>query len=561
MIADARRTPTEYALEEKGILLCYNQFTPQYSTFRELIDELPKIAELGYNAVWLAPVHPVSQFPKYNGKKESLYAAVDLNRWRSDFFGTENVQEQETLLKEYTRTAKSLGLRPMFDLVLNHMGRTSDAAPNHVECGTDQVLNDIIQDSTRYWFKRDHEKEGQPLVVDGVFTDKPDGLKMPDGSVMDMWDDIAMFDYAKPEKRRQIIDHLWKPHIDKYIRELGFEGMRVDAAHKVQPPEVLKEVLGYAVQACNETHHKPPVVLAETLGYVTDEQQKGMRGCHITHVINGSFWAPIKHAPANWDMQWKDFEVKWNDYLHDTHGTSGGLNKSRYDLRQIVRAGPDAPEPHLHHNSKGGDVGMQESHDHHSRANTWTFANDTDREQALREAMTVGAFYAGAGSIACTGMHEADDRHRSVFIHENEPKKAGPPAIDMSAFQRELHIIQAKQPALDNDSWTERKFMEGRPELVIMITHDYEPAEGGRKEKTYLKMANTRPGYTLNLTEDEIKTLAHWSGKTTDDFASGKGEEHGIFVCGGMTAELPRPTVAMPDVAAQAASAAAVGAA
>lgn len=521
ILNDAVRTPTESALKEKGLLLCYNQFSPHYNSFREMIDELPTVAKLGYNAVWMSPLHPVSQYPKYNKKKGSLYAAVDLNRWRSDFFGTDDVKEQEALLKEYTARAKYLGLAPMFDLVLNHMGRDSEQAPNLVERGEDHALNERIRISegdkaisTRDWFKRDAEGN---IVVNGVYTDKEDGVPQPDGGKKDMWDDIAMMDYDNEEKRRQIIAHLWNPHIDKYIGELGFEGMRIDAAQKV-PPEVLKSLITRA----GEVSGKPPVTLAETLGEVTDEQRIGLQGCGITHVTNGSFWTPMKHAPENWNTPLSEFAAQYNE-------GQNGREKNRYDMRWIVRHNAQSPV-HLHDNSRGGTVSLYDSHDHQSHANHWEFTNDTDREQALREAMAQATFYGDAGSVGCTGVHVANNRHRSVFIGENPPANEAS-TIDMSKFIRELHIIAAAQPALDINAWSERRFMEGHPELLIMITHDYDFSKPHEpKENTYLKIANTHPNVKVNLSAGEIAQLAEWSHKTVEEFQ--EPEKSGIYTCG-----------------------------
>ncbi len=531
------RTPTEAALREKGILLCYNQFAPHYPNFQAMITELPEIAAMGYNAVMSPPLHPTSQFPKFNGKKGSLYAPVDYTCWRADFFGTGDVKQQVALLRQYTSRAKELGLVPMFDLVLAHMGRTSEAVPNLLECGDDWEKNRAINDDTRYWFKRDADHN---LVIDGVQTDKPDGI-WRNGEWVDLWDDIAQFNYENPQKRRQIIDHLWKPLVEKYmgnnpeLGQLGFMGCRVDAAHKIHP-EVLKEVLGHAAAVCQQHHGRAPVIMAETVGIVSDDQRRGMEGCHITHVTNNSFWMPSKHEPDHWHQGTEEVKKKWNE-------ASTYLDCHRYGMRWVVRYDPEGGEPHMYPKSRGGTIGIYDSHDHEPRAHAWKeeLTSAEDKEQALREVMAVAAFYADAGSVGCTGVHLGDDRHRSVFISENDPNKPQPPRMDMSAFVRELNLIQAAQPAQDVEAVTNRFFLPEKPELVVMVTHDFEQesAGGPRLEKTYLKLANTRPGHRVQLTSDDVNTLAFLGGKPPEDFAAANPAEKGIFTCGGINLQLP----------------------
>lgn len=168
-----------------------------------MIDQLDDISRMGFNAVWLGPLHPVSMVPKSaedhtKGRSGSLYAIVEAWHWRGDFFGTDDVEKQKELLKQYTAKAKSLGLTPMFDLVLKHMGRSNAEAPNHLLDGTDTYLRDSCKIDTTRWFASEVTQiAGQT------------------------WDDVVPFNYNDASLRQQIMQHLWKPYIDMHIKEAG----------------------------------------------------------------------------------------------------------------------------------------------------------------------------------------------------------------------------------------------------------------------------------------------------------------------------------------------------
>jgi hypothetical protein len=107
------------------IALIYNQFPRRYpGGLIDIIKDLPRIAAMGFNVVWLNPIQQPTQFEARPEHKGSLYAMADDLLFNDDFFpGIQDHQERVKLVQEYTRIARALNMMPIFDLVLNHVGK------------------------------------------------------------------------------------------------------------------------------------------------------------------------------------------------------------------------------------------------------------------------------------------------------------------------------------------------------------------------------------------------------------------------------------------------------
>ncbi len=197
----------------------YNIVPPDYLSFEAMREDLHRIQDMGFNAVWLNPFlevgkqfyqRPIEGEDGMHWVKDCLYAATYdgykvtengqqhyyiLNLQNPmDRFSTKEISDaiaanERTIeqIQAFTRDAYSLGLTPMFDLVLNH----------------------IAIDSPLYrqkaWFLQD-----QPHPI---------------------FDDVIGFmyeDHANSEINQRIFDEFWKDKIDFYIDTLCFRGVRVD---------------------------------------------------------------------------------------------------------------------------------------------------------------------------------------------------------------------------------------------------------------------------------------------------------------------------------------------
>lgn len=204
----------------------YNLFPLLVGTVQDWKAQLPRIADMGFNWVFLNPVH----YPGFSG---SLYAVKDYYRLNPLFA---NDGDQDAQLRDFVRAAEAHGLSVMLDLVINHTAKDSILADEHPE-----------------WFAREPDGSVRsPRAVD------PD-----DHTKVTVWGDLAEIDYSPRPQRQELLAY-WQRLARHYI-QLGFHGFRCDAAYKV-PGAAWAEIIGSARAEFPQTHF-----FAETLGARLEE--------------------------------------------------------------------------------------------------------------------------------------------------------------------------------------------------------------------------------------------------------------------------------------------------
>lgn len=222
----------------------YNLFPLLAGTVRDWEAQLHRIAGMGFNWVFLNPIH----YPGFSG---SLYAVKDYYRLNPPFA---HAGDMETELKGFVRAAESHGLSVMLDLVINHTAKDSVLVDQHPE-----------------WFL--HEPDGSiraPRAVD------PD-----DHTRVTVWGDLAEIDYrARPE--RDVLLEYWRKLVRYYTR-LGFHGYRCDAAYKV-PGDVWAGIIGAARAEFPKVRF-----FAETLGAQLEEVAQ-LHSAGFDYFFNSAKW-------------------------------------------------------------------------------------------------------------------------------------------------------------------------------------------------------------------------------------------------------------------------------
>ena len=107
-------------------LRIYNLFPTLAGPIAGWTRELPRIAAMAFNAVYLNPFH----YPGFSG---SLYAVKDYYRLNPRFRGKAKGKD-DALLSGFTDQARSHGLRVVMDLVVNHTAKDSELIACEVEC-------------------------------------------------------------------------------------------------------------------------------------------------------------------------------------------------------------------------------------------------------------------------------------------------------------------------------------------------------------------------------------------------------------------------------------------
>ena len=273
-------------------LRIYNLFPTLAGTVRQWTAHLPRIAAMGFDAVYVNPFH----YPGFSG---SLYAVKDYYRLNPRFRDS-RPDNDDALLRGFTEAARAQGLRVIMDLVVNHTSKDSELVARNP-----------------HWFARD----ARGNVVSPYATDPADPTQKT------VWGDLAELDY-RPPQQHQILSYFQE--LVRHYLGLGFGGFRCDAAYKV-PAEVWRGLISDAKAADPDT-----MFCAENLG-APKEAVLALAGAGFDYLFNS--------------VKWWDFESPWlleqyDDFRHiapsigfpESHDTDRLVN-------ELVAAG--IPEPQI----------------------------------------------------------------------------------------------------------------------------------------------------------------------------------------------------------------------
>jgi len=501
--------------EEKiDSLRLYNQFPRLYKNIPEMEAQLPEIAKMGFNAVWLNPIQEVDRntryFKKTGGLRPgiyggSLYSPNSLDdptdiRINADF----SLGEQEddiAALKSYTAHAKELGVMPIFDLLLNQVGVDAEIASSHPD-----------------WFK-----------------------KGPFGPTF-------YWDHPNEKIRAEIIAYM-KAMIYTYIVDFGFTGVRVDAVKHV-PADVQKEIYEYITQLCIEHHQIRPIIFAETLNLAPDDWQN-LTGLGISHTMNFLDYKSFVQENRKSNSSGKGY---WEA------GYSGAedAQKALGELREIVHSGEAINQP------GGGSIGPSGTHDHGSlyfivlnnRTNEvlekkYSDEGRNDKLQFLRNrkfnfntaigreieeerkvtqknlqryydfSLDLKQQIAGVALTSDSGWYllsgdEFGDKDKKFVFDNYKPLEKGSDftegwggKYDVRSFISGINSILKTMPPTNDVFWVEHIVLESKPELMIVVRHN---SSGFDPENTHLVIVNLS-NKKLSLNSRDMKSIAELSSR------------------------------------------------
>ena len=143
--------------------------------------ELPRLAELGVDILWLMPVQPIG-LEERKGELGSPYSIRDYRAVNPELGSMDD-------MRAFIDAAHALGLHVILDWVANHSAWDSPLVDAHPD-----------------WYSRNWRGEIQPPPS----TD---------------WSDVADFDYTNPDLRDYMAESM-----AFWIRDVGFDGFRCDVA-------------------------------------------------------------------------------------------------------------------------------------------------------------------------------------------------------------------------------------------------------------------------------------------------------------------------------------------
>ncbi len=234
-------------------LRIYNLFPLLVGPVARWRAELPRIAALGFNAVFVNPFH----YPGFSG---SLYAVKDYYLLNPLFRGAAR-EADDALLAGFAGDCRRHGLIAMMDLVVNHTARDSELVTRHP-----------------HWFARDP----------GGGVRSPSAIDPADASNVTVWGDLAEIEYRGDSAEAETVAYF--QDVVRHYTRLGFRGFRCDAAYKV-PARVWRALIDAARGIAPDS-----VFSAETLGARLEEVRR-LDGAGFDYLFNSA--------------KWWDFESPW----------------------------------------------------------------------------------------------------------------------------------------------------------------------------------------------------------------------------------------------------------
>jgi len=394
--------------------------------------QLPKIKQMGFNAVWINPIHvtgkkEVKRWYKNKGEMAvsgSIYAMADQEKFNLKF----DVNDDKII--NYTKTAKENGLIPIFDLVLNQ-----------VAADTDALLAQAYADCLAY--KRNIKNKI-------------------------LWDDTLWFQYQDKDKCKRIVDELWKPFIKKYIVEYGFMGVRVDAVkHLAKHVELQREVYQFILDCCQQIHQCRPIILGELLDKNPVRFVKDLKRIGLTHINNSCFDANFDEYARRNGKKFKGWNER--DWLLKELGT----------LRQIMFTD-------VEHSPVGGTVGYVGNHDKMSLAakveqeETGQQIIQPENVWKMKEFLSCVALTSDSGWYMLAGdefgikvlnplVFDFFPEGDSPFKISTCLEKWGSP-IDLSSFIASINYVLSRMPATQLEDWVDHIVFHEMP-LVVVLRH------------------------------------------------------------------------------------------
>ncbi len=265
------------------------------ASYNDITAKLPEIKTLGVNTIWLQPV-----FKTHGGGQG--YDIIDYFSLRDDL-------GNEAQLQQLIQTAKSLGLRVLFDFV-----------PNHTS-----IYHPYAQDCAAYK-KESHYYNFYQHTNDGVMYSS-DYHKDSAGFIYYFWKDLVNLNYDNAEVQQWIIEAC------KYwVKKFDIDGYRFDAVWGVNARQ---PGFGKRLQLELKAIKPDLLLLAEDKGALSSTYTKGFDAAYD--------WA----ADTSWVSHWS-WQYKYTPHANPVIFNFPNTNKRGKMLRKALFHNGDTIHPRMH---------------------------------------------------------------------------------------------------------------------------------------------------------------------------------------------------------------------
>lgn len=481
-------------------LRLYNQYPGQYDSFEEMMSHLDAVAELGFKQVWINPFFEACQHnpvnPSKTGSPYAMRSHLALDKERGF--------ESDSQVKAYTKKCGDLGLSPLFDIVLNHVGIDHPFVENNRKAAPELFQSIPKEIDTSLWFKR--FKETDKLYIEGYSPDYRE--RHPTA-----WDDIAVFDYDNEKVRAEIIQYFWKPFVKKMIAFYGFQGARIDAPARVHN-EVMQEVTRYINELTMGCYSKEAYLVAETIGSKYDLDVAALHDTHVNFIMGSSYYTPYPDDGAYVPFWTQGYRPEGN-WLDQSIGILSTI-ASQSSLGVACTSGS--------HDTKPIATVLKEK----------GIKDPIIMKQRILEKMLLGAFLGSGGHIVPYGTEWGNMIQVDLFNQSRTPiakmKEEGL-SVDLTQEIKTINQVIAQLPKPSSAQWSKRILSFECPELVIIAVF---PKKGYEKAP-YLIIANSYHPDTpeldkkIEITEEKIAAYLKTIGAPFESVSD-------LYLCGNVKA-------------------------
>lgn len=269
-------------------LIIYNLYPGLYKNVDEWIKQLDHIIDMGFNSIYLNPLH----YPGFSG---SLYAVKDYYRYNEKFFNSDKPCEDQ--LKNFLNICHEKKLIVIMDLVISHTS-----------------IDSVLISEHKNWYKLD---DSGNIVNPGAW----------ENGVWKKWGDLASFDLENSEDKKNLWEYLYKMAV--HYLNLGFDGFRCDAAY-----QVTNDFWKYFIPKTKEKFKKA-IFIAETLG-CTPVQIQSVASNGFDYIFNSSKWWNFIDP---WCLEQYDITKNISPSISfpESHDTIRLLEDTSLDLKRYLR--------------------------------------------------------------------------------------------------------------------------------------------------------------------------------------------------------------------------------
>lgn len=203
-----------------GIRL-YNLFPRIVGSIPRWEEQICRIKDMGFNAIWVNPFH-------YSGFSGSLYSPKDYYRIADCFIDNSIDVKPFDQLKSFINKCHENDIKFIMDLVINHTAIDCDLIKEHKD-----------------WYKIDEKGN---VVNPGAMHD----------GVWHAWGDLAEVNNLNSPDRDNLWNYWW--NMMKYYLDMGVDGFRCDMAYQV-PSDLWRYLIPKSREAKSDC-----LFLAESLG-------------------------------------------------------------------------------------------------------------------------------------------------------------------------------------------------------------------------------------------------------------------------------------------------------